>query len=89
MKSFTLACALTGALGLAASAPPVSAAPLSGLKNTPAVESITIDVRKRRHHRRWHHRHHRHYYRHHYYQPYGYYYQRPYYSPFPFFFFGL
>ena len=90
MKNFTLACALAGALGLAASAVPVSAAPLSGLKNTPAVESNVVDVRKRRHQRRWNHRRHHHhgYYRHHYYQPYGYY-QRPYYSPFPFFFFGL
>ncbi|MBX3520645.1 MAG: hypothetical protein KF835_11585 [Xanthobacteraceae bacterium] len=98
MKNLTLACALAGALGLAASAAPVSAAPLSGLKNAPAVQSNTIDVRKRRHTRNhWQHRrhynrrhYHRRYYGHRYYnQPYGYYYQRPYYSPFPFSLFGL
>ncbi len=93
MKNLTLACALAGALGLAASSAPASAAPLSGLKNAPVVQSNTIDVKKRRHTRnQWQHRrhynrghYHRRHYGHRYYnQPYGYYDRRPYYSPFPF-----
>jgi hypothetical protein len=45
MRMFTLAMALAGALGLAATATPAQASVFGGLKTTPAVESNTIEAR--------------------------------------------
>lgn len=88
MRKLMLALAAAGTLGLAATAIPANAGVFTGLQ-MPAVESNTIDVRRRCHHHRWssrwhcrywHHRwrSHRYWHRRHYY--YGpRFYHRPYY----------